>query len=109
ATGFAIRQGVAFERMPALTALQLGEDDLRSGVDVIVRPIGAPPIRLLVVHLKSRCASGASSEDCAVLMRQAPIIEAWMEARADAGEAFLVLGDFNRRLARPSDPMWAIW
>lgn len=109
ATGFAVRRGVAFERMPDLTALQLGQEDLRSGVDVIVRPAGAPPIRLLVVHLKSRCASGARGDDCAVLMGQAPIVEAWMEARAEAGEAFLVLGDFNRRLARPSDVIWADW
>ncbi|UPT61505.1 MAG: endonuclease/exonuclease/phosphatase family protein [Hyphomonadaceae bacterium JAD_PAG50586_4] len=109
ATGFAIRRGVAFERMPDLTALQLGNDDLRSSVDVIVRPHGEAAIRLLVVHLKSRCASGAAGDDCAVLARQAPIVEAWMEARAHGGESFLVLGDFNRRLARPDDVIWAGW
>ena len=106
ATGFAIRRGIPFERFPELTALQLGDPDLRSGVDVRLRPPGQAPIRLLAVHLKSACPTGTAAEACATLMRQVPVLEAWIDARAAAGERFAVLGDFNRRLALPNDQVW---
>lgn len=106
ATGFAIRRGVPFERLPDQTALQLGDPDLRSGVDVLLRPPGQAPIRLLAVHLKSGCPAGATAEACATLLRQIPVLEAWIDARAAAGERFAVLGDFNRRLALADDQIW---
>ncbi|HEY4555962.1 MAG TPA: endonuclease/exonuclease/phosphatase family protein [Lysobacter sp.] len=108
-TGFAIRNGLPFERQPDLTALQLGDADLRSGVDVIVRPRGAQPLRLLSVHLKSGCSSGDRNEACAVLFRQVPVLEDWIDRRAAEGLRFAVLGDFNRRLALPGDTVWADW
>jgi endonuclease/exonuclease/phosphatase family metal-dependent hydrolase len=108
-TGFAIRKGLAFERQPDLTSLQLGDADLRSAVDVIVRPRGAQPMRLLSVHLKSGCSAGNSNEACAVFFRQVPVLEQWIDARAAEGLRFAVLGDFNRRLALPGDPAWAEW
>lgn len=108
-TGFAIRKGVPFERRPDLTALQLGDPDLRSAVDVIVRPRGSAPMRLLSVHLKSGCSAGDRNEACAVLFRQVPVLEQWIDARAAEGLRFAVLGDFNRRLALPNDPAWAEW
>ena len=51
-TGFAIRKGIRFERQHDFTALQVGNPDLRSGVDVIVRPTRGTPMRLLSVHLR---------------------------------------------------------
>lgn len=109
AVGFAIRKGVSFQRLTDVTDLQLGNPNLRSGVDIVVRPRGAAPIRLLAVHLKSGCASGTSGEACATLQRQVPVVEAWIDARANEGLRFAVLGDFNRRLAKPGDPIWADW
>lgn len=108
-TGFAIRNGVPFERQPDFTAVQAGNPDLRSGVDVIVRPRGGDPIRLLSVHLKSGCSSGDSNEACAALFRQVPVVESWIDSRATEGFRFAVLGDFNRRLAMPTDAVWAEW
>jgi endonuclease/exonuclease/phosphatase family metal-dependent hydrolase len=71
-----------------------------------VRPKGRAPLRLLAVHLKSGCASGATNEACGMLQRQVPILEAWIDARAKEKLRFVVLGDFNRRLAQPGDVIW---
>jgi len=107
-TGFAIRKGLAFERQADLVALQLGNADLRSGVDIVVRPRGQP-LRLLSVHLKSGCSSGDRNEACPTLMQQVPVMEDWIDRRADEGVRFAVLGDFNRRLAQAGDAVWADW
>lgn len=109
AVGFAIRKGIAFERNADLKNLQLENPDLRSGVDVLVRPRDHAPLRLLAVHLKSGCASGLNGEACATLQSQVPLVEAWIDARANESVRFAMLGDFNRRLARPGDPIWADW
>lgn len=108
-TGFAIRKGLPFERLADFTEVQLGDVDLRSGVDLIVRPRGGEPIRVLSVHLKSGCSSGDRNEACAVLLQQVPVMERWIDARAGEGVRFAVLGDFNRRLAMPNDVVWSNW
>ena len=108
-TGFAVRNGIAFDRQPDFTAVQAGNPDLRSGVDLIVRPRGGEPIRVLSVHLKSGCSSGNSNEACPVLFQQVPIMEGWIDERTTEGVRFAVLGDFNRRLAMPGDAVWADW
>lgn len=106
ATGFAIRHGIAFERHADFIALQLGDANLRSAVDITLRPSGQEPVRLLSVHLKSGCAAGESAEACAVLREQIQLLEGWIDAR-DAGGRFAVLGDFNRRLSLAEDSLWA--
>ena len=108
-TGFAIRKGLPFDRQPDLTDIQVGNPDLRTGVDLIVRPRGGEPIRVLSVHLKSGCSSGASNEACPVLFQQVPVMERWIDDRAAEGVRFAVLGDFNRRLAMPDDSVWSDW
>lgn len=107
AVGFAIRKGVPWRRNPDLAALALGNPDLRWGVDIIVTQ-GAP-VRLLAVHLKSGCNSGRTptDPDCPVLFDQLPVLEGWTEARAREGQAFVVLGDWNRRLASRDDAFLA--
>jgi endonuclease/exonuclease/phosphatase family metal-dependent hydrolase len=108
-TGFAIRKGVQFERQPDFTAVQVGNPDLRSGVDLIVRPRGGDPIRVLSVHLKSGCSSGDRNEACPVLFQQVPVMEQWIDQRATEGVRFAVMGDFNRRLGMSNDAVWADW
>ncbi|MCY1649185.1 hypothetical protein OVA11_19625 [Caulobacter sp. SL161] len=58
------------------------------------------------MHLKSGCFSGDKGDACQTLMRQVPILERWIDARAQEGVRFAVLGDFNRRLARSGDIVW---
>ena len=108
-TGFAIRKGLAFERQPDVTDLQVGNPDLRSGVDVIVRPARGTPVRLLSVHLKAGCSSGDRNDACPALFQQVPMMERWIDGRAAEGLRFAVLGDFNRRLAMPGDTVWTAW
>ena len=107
AVGFAIRKGVLWTRNADLNALALGNPDLRWGVDVTVSH--GRPVRLLAVHLKSGCNSGRepTDPDCPVLFDQLPVLEGWTEARARDGEAFVVLGDWNRRLASRGDAFLA--
>ena len=105
--GFAVRKGVAWRRNEDLSALALGNPNLRWGVDITVGRDN--PIRLLTVHLKSGCNSGraASDPDCPILFDQAPVLEGWIDSRARAGEAFVVLGDWNRRIASRNDAFFA--
>ena len=108
-TGFAIRKGLAYERMPDVTAIQVGNPDLRSGVDLVVRPARGTPVRVLSVHLKAGCTSGDRNDACPVLFQQVPELERWIDSRAAEGTRFAVLGDFNRRLVMPGDAVWADW
>jgi endonuclease/exonuclease/phosphatase family metal-dependent hydrolase len=108
-TGFAVRKGIPFDRQPDFTAVQVGNPDLRSGVDLIVRPRGGDPIRVLSVHLKSGCSSGDRNEACPVLFEQVPVLERWIDERASEGVRFAVMGDFNRRLGMTADTVWAEW
>jgi endonuclease/exonuclease/phosphatase family metal-dependent hydrolase len=107
AVGFAVRKGLRWSRNPDVSALALGNPDLRWGVDITIGE--RRPLRLLAVHLKSGCNSGraASDADCPILFDQLPVLERWTEARAAQGQAFVVLGDWNRRLAARHDAFLA--
>jgi len=107
AVGFAVRKGIAFDRHPDVTSLMLGNAQLRSGVDITLKPEGRAPIRLLSVHLKSGCFSGNEAKACPVLMQQVPMLEAWIDAVAAGPERFAVLGDWNRRLGLSGDAVWS--
>lgn len=107
AVGFAVRKDIAFDRHPDVTTLMLGNPQLRSGVDITLRPTGSRPIRLLSVHLKSGCFTGSDAKACPVLLQQIPALEAWIDSAAAGPDRFAVLGDWNRRLALPGDPVWA--
>ncbi len=106
AVGFAVRKGVPWTRNADVSDLALGNPDLRWGVDITVN--GATSLRLLSVHLKSGCNSGraASDPDCPVLFNQLVPLEKWIDDRATAGEAFAVLGDWNRRISASSDQFY---
>ena len=99
-TGFAVRRGVAFRCGPDDRELSLG-DTLRRGKELTLFPGEPREIRLLSVHLKSGCSSQpltAPDRACHALARQAPILDAWIDAQARSGRRFAVLGDFNRDL-----------
>lgn len=106
AVGFAIRKGIAFDRNADVTSLMLGNAQLRSGVDITLRPNGRAPLRLLGIHLKSGCFSGSDAKACPTLQQQIPALEAWIDATAAGPDRFMVLGDWNRRLGLASDAVW---
>ena len=113
ATGFAVRRGTAYRRGDDLSALGVGNPHLRWGTDITVTR-GGRGIRLLSVHLNSGCWGATQDEDarradtCAVLRDQMRILRGWIDARREEGVAFLILGDFNRRLAVPGDWAWGL-
>ena len=107
AVGFAIRKGIAFDRNADLTSLMRGNEQLRSGVDILLKPASREPIRLLGVHLKSGCFADDTAKACPVLLDQIPALEAWIDGAARGPNRFAVLGDWNRRLALAGDRVWS--
>ncbi len=102
--GFAIRKSVRYTRHRDLEALGLGDPDLRWGVDITLD--GPRPLRLLALHLKSGCSRGDENEACPILFDQVPVLQDWIAARRAEAAAFVMLGDWNRRLALPDDAVW---
>ena len=101
--GFAIRRGLRFRCNRDYRALGLPENDVRWGADLTIEPGTPRELRLLAVHLKASCSQDPLTDDrpdCRILQRQVPVLEDWIDRRARAGEAFAVVGDFNRRFDR---------
>jgi len=97
-TGFAYRSSLRVTANPDHEALDVG--GVRTGADLTV-VINGRSLRLSSVHLKSGCFEeplSTPSNDCTKLQAQLPVLEQWIDARAAAEEAFVVLGDFNRRM-----------
>ena len=111
ATGFAVRRGIAYRRGADLAGLANGNPFQRWGTDIAVTE-GGRELRLLSGHLKSGCwgaeqdRDGGRDETCAVLRDQVSRLKAWADARRAGGVAFVILGDFNRRLAVPGGWAW---
>jgi endonuclease/exonuclease/phosphatase family metal-dependent hydrolase len=105
-SGFAYKKGLKVAAHPDLSQLALG--DLRAGADLSVF-VGGREVRMLSVHLKAFCVTGALSrddKDCRKLQAQVPVLEGWIDARAREGKPFVVVGDFNRALARAQDALF---
>ncbi|BAK84958.1 endonuclease/exonuclease/phosphatase family protein [Komagataeibacter medellinensis] len=105
----AVRSGLTVVRHADVTALDVypptAPRHLRTGLDVSIGT-GADSLRVLVVHLKAGCrdsALGSRKAACRTLLRQIAVLQDWILERQDEGEAFVVMGDFNRQLA-PDDP-----
>ena len=112
-TGFAIRRGIAYRRNGDLKALG-GEDAFqRWGTDITVMATERE-LRLLSVHLTTGCWGAKQDREnrrrkaCATLRGQIDLLKAWAEARQAEDAAFVILGDFNRRLTLPGDWAWQL-
>lgn len=98
--GFAIRRGIPFRCHRDYRALGLPGNNVRWGADLTVYPGTPQEVRLLAVHLKSACNRdplNTPRADCRTLQQQVPVLEDWIDRRARVGDAFAVIGDFNRR------------
>lgn len=103
--GFAIRRGIPFRCHRDYRKLGLPDNKVRWGADLTVYPGTPQAVRLLAVHLKSACHRDlltSPREECRVLQQQVPVLEEWIDERARVGDAFAVIGDFNRRFDRES-------
>jgi endonuclease/exonuclease/phosphatase family metal-dependent hydrolase len=105
-TGFAIARDLPFTAHADLTALDVYPNarlHLRSAADITL-DLPAGRLRLLAVHLKSGCGQDDRLDDesnpaCRTLSRQIAPLQAWIAQRQQEGEAFVLMGDFNRWMA----------
>ena len=103
-TGFAVRKGIEVVADEDFTVLAL-DGSVRRGTDITVK-VGGQHLRLLSVHLKSRCFEKPLDTDnrhCRKLAAQLPILEDWIDRRTAEEVPFVVLGDFNRRFDAAGD------
>ena len=113
ATGFAIRREIAYRRNADLEALGEATAFQRWGTDITVTEEGQD-LRLLSVHLASGCWGEENDADprdervCTILRDQIDQLREWADARRADGAPFVILGDFNRRLAVPGDWAWEL-
>jgi endonuclease/exonuclease/phosphatase family metal-dependent hydrolase len=104
--GFVIRKGIPWRANPEYDALDV-TGGLRSGADITIFP-DSTPLRLLAIHLKSGCFDrplDSAVPECVLLRQQLPVLEDWIDRRAEEPIPFLVIGDFNRRL-KDADEFW---
>lgn len=106
-TGFAVRKGIPVQQNPDYEELDVG--GVRYGTDITVQT-GSKPIRMLSVHLKSGCfeksLTGSVRGGCIKLQKQLPLLEKWIDTRAENETPFVVMGDFNRRFNQINDDFW---
>jgi endonuclease/exonuclease/phosphatase family metal-dependent hydrolase len=97
--GIAVRRGLSYAINPDVTALSANH--LRSGADITLH-LGSSDLRVLAVHLKTGCSHQplpkTRDRACLELRDQIPVVAEWIAAREQDGVAFIVLGDFNRRM-----------
>ena len=107
-TGFAIRKGIRYRRLPDYRELST-KWGLRYGT-VIELDVGGSKIDVMSVHLKSGCfdrdLDRPITESCRELKSQVRPLESWIDRRLERDRAFVLLGDFNRRMDRRSDDLW---
>lgn len=112
ATGFAIRKGISYRRNSDFEDLGLGDDFQRWGTDITL--VGDTEVRLLSVHLRSGCwgttqdIDASRNDTCLTLRKQIEKLAEWRDERFAEKTPFLILGDFNRRLAVTSDWAWSL-
>ena len=107
-TGFAIRKGIRYRRLPDYRELST-KWGLRYGT-VIELEVDGRKIDLMSVHLKSGChdrdLDPPGTRSCRELKSQVRPLESWIDRRLERGRAFVLLGDFNRRMDKPGDDLW---
>ena len=107
-TGFAIRRGVRYRRLPDYRELST-KWGLRYGTAIELE-VGGRKIDLMSVHLKSGChgrdLDRPATRNCRDLKSQVKPLESWIDRRLERERAFVLLGDFNRRMDRRRDDLW---
>jgi predicted secreted acid phosphatase/endonuclease/exonuclease/phosphatase family metal-dependent hydrolase len=101
---FAVRKHIPISASKNYADLAIDREGLRYGLSVTV-PTPKGETEILNLHLKSGCFvdnySRADSEACQVFAKQAPILDAWVEAKERDQQPYIMLGDFNHRLSAP--------
>jgi hypothetical protein len=105
-----VERDVHFQRNPDLAALMLdaaAPHHPPAAADITLG-IGSLSLRMLAIDLPPGCREGplgrVDRPACEALREEAAVLKDWIKARNDAGDAFVVLGAFARRMG-PRDPL----
>ncbi len=118
---FAVRKSAGLKIISSRQLDELAQKDdnghqVRPGLELTVAHEGKR-LTLLNVHLKASCRAQLLSDPkrpgyaddkrweeiqqgCKVMRKQAPVLEAWVEAQTRARAQYMILGDWNRDLKR---------
>ncbi|MEC8458503.1 MAG: endonuclease/exonuclease/phosphatase family protein [Bacteroidota bacterium] len=107
-----IRKDLSYTSLGSFEELALNRDGLRYGVQI--RIFGEKDsVDVMAVHLKSGCFiddfSSSERSSCKVLEKQVPVLDKWIETNVLNNRKFILLGDFNHRLANGNNKMWNIF
>jgi endonuclease/exonuclease/phosphatase family metal-dependent hydrolase len=101
-TGFAIRRRILAKPPVFRDVKDIGAPLVqrrRDGLEALVTLRSGKSVRLLTLHAKSFCHERPLDDPdshCVVLAAQVPAIERWIDDAHRTGQAWFVLGDFNR-------------
>lgn len=99
---FAVKKSIQIDQVEQVTELSKPLPGLRQGIKLTIN-IAGEKVNLLNVHLKSGCFvkdySSSDKEACTVLSQQIQFLDTFLEAKSRSNEHWVVLGDFNHRLA----------
>ncbi|WP_413112845.1 endonuclease/exonuclease/phosphatase family protein [Thaumasiovibrio sp. DFM-14] len=105
-TGFAVRNTLSYTVKPALTSLAPNQR-LRYGTVITLSGRRGTPLTIMNVHLKSGCfeefnhkiENKGKRKSCVTLSEQFSSLKEWVSAHSDSQGHYMVIGDFNHRLA----------
>ena len=106
-----IRKDLNYKSLGSFEELGLDREGLRYGVQI--RIFGEKDsVDVMAIHLKSGCFvddfSSSERSSCKVLEKQVPVLDQWIENNVLNRQKFVLLGDFNHRLANEHNKMWNI-
>lgn len=106
-----IRKGISYHNPGSFKELALDRAGLRYGV--VVQLTGTPDtVDVMAIHMKSGCFvedyTTVESRACETLERQVPLLDEWGENRINRKRAFVIMGDFNNRLAKGKNKFWQV-
>ena len=93
-----------------LTSFGLNEPGLRYGV-VATLQTSTGTFNIVSLHLKSGCFvndyTASHTKACPLLARQVPVLTSLLQQYQAEGTPFVIMGDFNHRLAEPGNRLFA--
>ena len=108
---FAVHKSIDIVDITHNNQFNLDMPGLRNGLAITVNT-NLGNTEILNVHLKSGCFvddfSNSDKRACQVLEKQAPILDSWLEQRESANTPFIMLGDFNHRLATGQNKLFEV-
>ncbi|MFY8299622.1 endonuclease/exonuclease/phosphatase family protein [Pseudoalteromonas sp. SS15] len=103
---FAVRNSLKINNVEQLKAIAVPRPGLRQGIKLTVQHADEK-LHIVNLHLKSGCFVDdyldSDRESCAVLAQQVKVLDDYLESQALNQENWIVLGDFNHRLATPNN------